>query len=93
MIDAACVVYRLSERPYRPLAERVWGAQAFAIRWPRGVKTQCEQPGPPPASDPLPVHLAPVDRGIAQSTFDGIAQAIAAYEGSEEVNAFSSKYD
>ena len=93
MIDAACVVYRLSERPYRPQAERLWGAQAFAIRWPRDVKTTCDQPGPEPDSDPLPVRLAPVDRGIAQSTFDRFAQTVAAYEGSEEVNSFSSKYD
>ena len=93
LIDAACVVYRLSERPYRPMAERLWGAQAFAIRWPGNVKTVCDQPGPAPDSDPLPVHLAPVDRGIAQATFDRIAQTIAAYEGSAEVNPFSSKYD
>jgi cytochrome c peroxidase len=93
MIDAACVVYRASERPYRPLAERLWGAQAFAIRWPRDARTRCDQPGPAAASDPLPLHLAAIDRGIAQSTFDRIAQTVAAYEGSEEVNSFSSKYD
>jgi cytochrome c peroxidase len=34
-----------------------------------------------------------VDRGIAQATYDKIAEAIAAYEGSSEVNSFSSKYD
>ncbi len=93
MIDAACVVYRLSERPYRGLAEQLWGAQAFAIRWPGDVKTVCERPGPASDSDPLPVHLASIDRGIAQDTFDRIAQSIAAYEGSTEVNRFSSKYD
>jgi cytochrome c peroxidase len=93
MIDAACVVYRLSERPYRHLAEQVWGTQAFAIQWPRDVKTICDRPAPAPESDPLPVHLASVDRGIAQGTFDQIAQSIAAYEGSAEVNPFSSKYD
>ena len=27
LIDAACVVYRASERPYRSMAERLWGAQ------------------------------------------------------------------
>ena len=93
MIDAACVVHRLSERPYRRLAEELWGAQAFAIRWPRGVKTVCDRPGPASDSDPLPVHLASIDRGVAQGTFDQIAQSIAAYEGSTEVNSFSSKYD
>ena len=93
LIDAACVVYRASERPYRPMAERVWGAQAFAVKWPGDVKAMCDRPGPAVASDPLPVHLSPVDRGIAQATFDQIAQAIAAYEGSDEVNPFSSKFD
>ena len=93
MIDAACVVYRLSERPYRHLAEQTWGAQAFAIRWPGDMKTVCDRPAPAQDSDPLPVHLAPLDRGIAQDTFDRIAQSIAAYEGSAEANSFSSKYD
>jgi cytochrome c peroxidase len=93
LIDAACMVYRASEQPYRPLAERVWGPQAFAVKWPRDAKAVCDRPGPATASDPLPVHLSPIDRGIVQATFDAIAQAIAAYEGSEEVNPFSSKFD
>ncbi len=93
LIDAACMVYRASGRPYRPMAERLWGAQAFAIRWPADIQATCDRPGPAPKADPLPVHLAGVDRGIAQATFDKIAEAIAAYEGSSEVNSFSSKYD
>ena len=93
LIDAACVVYRASGRPYRSMAERVWGAQAFAIRLPVDIESMCDRPGPAPEGDPLPVHLAPVDRGIAQATYDKIAEAIAAYEGSHEVNSFSSKYD
>jgi cytochrome c peroxidase len=93
LADAACMVYRASGRPYRSMAERLWGAQAFAIRWPANIQTICDRPGPAPKSDPLPVHLRPVDRGIAQATFDKIAQGIAAYEGSSEVNSFSSKFD
>jgi cytochrome c peroxidase len=93
MIDAACVVYRASQRPYRSMAERVWGAQAFAIRWPDDVKAVCSRPGPPPKWDPRPLHLSSVDRGIAQATFDRIAESIASYEGSDEVNPFSSKFD
>jgi len=53
----------------------------------------CDRPGPAPRADPLPLHLGGVDRGIAQTTFDRIAEAIAAFEGSPEVNAFSAKYD
>jgi len=93
LVDAACVVYRASGRPYRRMAERLWGAQAFAIGWPADIQATCDRPGPAPKADPLPVHLTPMDRGIAQTTYDKIAQAIAAYEGSREVNSFSSKYD
>jgi cytochrome c peroxidase len=75
------------------MAERLWGAQAFAVRWPSDVREVCDRPGPAPDADPLPLHLGAIDRGIAQSTFDRIAEAIAAFEGSPEVNPFSAKYD
>jgi cytochrome c peroxidase len=75
------------------MAEGLWGAQAFAIRWPANTEQVCGRPGPAPAADRLPLHLGAVDRGIAQTTFDGIAEAIAAFEGSPEVSPFSSKYD
>src|SRR5207253_3985358 len=52
--DFACAVYRASQRPYRALFEMVWGAQAFAIQWPSDVAQVCNQPGPPPANDPMP---------------------------------------
>ena len=93
LIDAACMVYRMSQRPYRSMAERLWGAQAFAVKWPADAGKVCDRPGPAPNADPLPVHLGAVDRGIAQTTFDRIAEAIAAFEGSPEVNPFSAKYD
>jgi cytochrome c peroxidase len=93
LIDSACMVYRLSRGQYRSLAEKVWGAQAFVIHWPEDVDRVCSQPAPPPVSDPYPVHLTAIDRGLSNTTFDQIAQAIATYESSGEVNAFSSKYD
>ena len=93
LIDPACMVYRMSQRPYRAMAESVWGAQAFAVRWPANVKEVCDHPGPAPEADLLPLHLGMADRGIAQTTFDRIAEAIAAFEGSPEVNSFTSKYD
>jgi cytochrome c peroxidase len=91
--DIACFVYRASQRPYRALFESVWGQQAFAIDWPKDVEQVCDRPGPPSTGDPLPVHLRPVDRGQAGTTFDQMAQSIAGYESSAEVTAFSSKYD
>jgi cytochrome c peroxidase len=91
--DSACMTYRVSRSPYRSLAEKVWGIQAFAIDWPDDVDSICSQPGPATASDPYPVHLSAMGRGLSNRTFDQIAQAIATYEASAEVNAFSSKYD
>src|SRR5258705_12427294 len=91
--DVACAVYRASQRPYRALFEGVWGPQAFAIAWPDDVERVCERPGPATAGDPLPVHLSPVDRGWAGTTFDQMAQSIAGYEASAEVTAFTSKFD
>ncbi len=91
--DIACAVYRASQRPYRALFESVWGPQAFAIGWPSDVEQVCDRPGPPTAGAPLPVHLSPIDRGRAASTFDQMAQSIAGYEASAEVTSFTSKYD
>jgi cytochrome c peroxidase len=91
--DVACAVYRASQRPYRPLFEHVWGPQAFAIRWPSNVEQVCDRPGPPPAGDPLPVHLSSLDRGRIGTTFDQMAQSIASYEASAEVTMFTSKFD
>src|SRR3977135_4028425 len=91
--DVACAVYRASQRPYRALFESVWGPQAFAIAWPDNVEQVCERPGPATAGDPLPVHLGPIDRGRAGTTFDQMAQSIAGYEASAEVTAFTSKFD
>jgi cytochrome c peroxidase len=91
--DIACAVYRASQQPYRVLFESVWGAQAFAVAWPDDVEQVCDRPGPPPAGEPLPVHLGPVDRGRAATTFDQMAQSIAGYEASAEVTSFTSKFD
>jgi cytochrome c peroxidase len=93
LIDPACMVYRMSRRPYRSMAEKLWGAQAFAVHWPADAEAVCDRPGPAPSRDRLPLHLRAVDRGIAQTTFDRIGEAIAAFESSPEVNPFSSKYD
>jgi cytochrome c peroxidase len=91
--DMACAVYRASQRPYRTLFESVWGRQAFAIAWPGDVEQVCDRPGPPTAAQPMPVRLAPLDRGRAGATFDQMAQSIAGYEASAQVTAFSSKFD
>jgi cytochrome c peroxidase len=42
---------------------------------------------------PYVVNLSPRDRARVQSTFDQMAEAIAAYEASPEVSPFSTKFD
>jgi cytochrome c peroxidase len=91
--DIACVVYRVSQRPYRALFESLWGPQAFAVEWPTDAEEVCDRPGPADAGQPLPVHLSPIDRGRVSTTFDRMAQSIAGYEASAEVTSFTSKYD
>jgi cytochrome c peroxidase len=91
--DFACMVYRVSQSPYRTFFERVWGPQSFAVTWPANIEQVCSTPGPPPANDPFPVHLTPVDRGTISDTFDHIALAIAQYEASTNISPFSSKFD
>ncbi len=92
-IDSACLVHDLSTSRYASFFARIWGAQSFAIRWPRNIESVCAEPGPALKRDPFPVHLSAVDRGMSNATFDHFAEAIAAYEASPEVSPFSSKYD
>jgi cytochrome c peroxidase len=101
--DTACIVRRLAARPYRKLFELVWGAQAFALAWPRNVDQTCSVPGGAleqqntrslePNENPTVLRLSAVDRGRSHATFDQMAYALAAYEGSSEVSPFSSKFD
>lgn len=102
--DPACVVYRISQRPYRKLFEDVWGPRAFAVSWPNDIDTICSLPNsdpsstigsevPGPSTMPLVVPLGPPDRARVQSTFDQMGKSIAAFEASPEVSAFSSKFD
>jgi hypothetical protein len=77
---------------YASLVQLVGGAQSFAINWPSNVATVCATPGPPPASDPFPVHLSAQDRGTSNATYDHLTLAVTSYESSAEVSPFSSKF-
>ena len=102
--DAACVIRRMSQRPYKELFESVWGWRTLDLAWPDDVDEVCNKPNGDPASAigsevpgpdtaPLVVNLSPRDRARVQLTFDQMAQSIAAYEASPEVSPFSSKFD
>ena len=86
--DAACVVYRVCEGTYGDLFDTVWGPEACMIDWPGNgiVNQQCVK------SDGE-VPLAEEERTKVESTYDLIALAVAAFEGSAVSNAFTSKLD
>jgi cytochrome c peroxidase len=87
--DAACVVYRVCNPKiptrYPVKLTDVWGTEACAIDWPVDTDNLC--------ADGLMIDLDPVDRDQVNTSYDQIALSIAAYEGSPEVNQYSSKYD
>jgi len=91
--DSACWVWKASKSGYASLIVSIWGAQSFAITWPSNVATVCAHPGPALATDPYPVHLSAIDRGISNSTFGHMVLSIASYEASADVSPFSSKFD
>jgi cytochrome c peroxidase len=102
--DPACIVHRMAERPYKAFFERVWGPHAFNVTWPENTEALCRQPNDTPDSAigsetpsgntmPYVLKLSPRDRARVQSTFDQMAEAIAAYEASPQVSPFASKFD
>lgn len=88
--DSACVVYRVcnpvTAADYPASFASVWGADACVISWPADTASVCSQEG-------TNVALSAADRAKSNSAYDSIALSIAAYEGSTEVNRFSSKFD
>jgi cytochrome c peroxidase len=84
--DAACVVYRVCESNYRKLFDDVWGGGACMITWPADLDAEC-------AKTDGEVMLSPMDRNKVDAVYDRIALSIAAFEGSQESNAFTSKID
>ena len=83
--DRACVVYRVCMAAY-PVALNDLVPGACAISWPSDTDTVCRTPADL-------VALSDADREQANIAYDLIAFAIAAYEASPEVNAFTSKFD
>jgi cytochrome c peroxidase len=84
--DSACVVYLVCTAAYPVSLQDVYGAELCAIAWPADIGTVC-------AAEGSTVGLADTDRAQSDTAYDSIAIAIAAYEDSMEVNAFSSRHD
>jgi cytochrome c peroxidase len=93
--DTACITYKLSLAPYRPLFELIWGAGSFDITWPANTAQICATPNGASVfnGDPTPVALSPADRTRSDSDYDHWAQSLNAFEHSESVSPFTSKFD
>jgi cytochrome c peroxidase len=90
--DSACVAYRLSRGNYASLFVKVWGSQLQSIEWPADAEKTCSTPAGKNGVGPQ-LSLSTEDRSRANAIYDQFALAIAAYEASPGVNAFSSKFD
>jgi cytochrome c peroxidase len=93
--DSACVVWKLSQSNYKFFFEQVFGVGSLEITWPSDVASICSTPAGAAvlAGNPTPLQLSPTDRTLANKDFDEFAQAIAAYESSDSVSPFTSKFD
>ncbi len=97
--DTACIALRLSQAPYRPLFEQVWGADSLAINFPFNSESTCATPGGAASlgqaagGNPTPIPLSPADRTKANRVYDNWGQSISFFESSPEVSPFTSKVD
>src|SRR6202166_1407457 len=93
--DSACVVWKLSLSKYKFFFEQVFGVGSLEIAWPSDVQQICSTPAGAAVlgGNPTPLQLRTTDRTLANKDFDEFAQAIAAYEGSDSVSPFTSKFD
>ncbi len=88
--DSACVIWHVCTGAYAEAFDMVfkdiYETAACDIDWPEDIGTTC-------ATEGTTVILSPDDRTKSDMNYDLIALAIAEYEGSPEVNAFSSRFD
>jgi cytochrome c peroxidase len=85
--DMACVVYKVCEGEYGELFDQVWNPNFCQVNWPKNIKGLCRHTTWP-ETDPLAKQRNKIDQA-----YDRVALSIAAFEGSAEVNTFTSKID
>ena len=93
--DSACIVWKISQGKYKFFFEQVFGADSLSISWPPDVAQVCSTPKGAAVlgGNATPLALSTADRTLASKDFDEFAQAIAAYESSDSVSPFTSKFD
>ena len=92
--DTACIAFKISQAPYRPLFELVWGAD-FDIKWPGNAAEICGTPNGAArfGGSATPIALSPDDRTKANNIYDHWGQSISFLESSKDISPFTSKFD
>jgi cytochrome c peroxidase len=90
--DTACVAYRIAKGRYASLFVKVWGSTIESIEWPSDAERVCSTPVGKGGAAPQ-LTLSAEDRTRANTVYDQFGLSVAAYEGSSDVNAFTSKFD
>ena len=90
--DIACIAYKISQAPYRPLFELVRRAD-FDITWPGNVPEVCATPNGAFGSNATPVTLSATDRTKATNIYDHWGQSLSFLERSKDISPFNSKFD
>jgi cytochrome c peroxidase len=90
--DIACIAYKISQAPYLPLFELVWG-DSFNIKWPGNVAKICATPEGAFGSNAEPVKLNADDRTKATNIYDHWGQSLSFLERSPDISPFNSKFD
>jgi cytochrome c peroxidase len=83
--DPICVLLRIAEGPYADLWVEAWGEDLRDLDFPQGLENACRGEGG--------IQYGADLREDVTAAYDKVGLAVAAFEGSSEVNAFDSKFD
>jgi cytochrome c peroxidase len=86
MPDKACVVYGVQTAAYVAKYKAVFGNRISTIPFPSSTRALCGREG-------TTVPLSAADRVKVDSEYVNVAFSIVAFEGSDRMSPFSSKYD
>ena len=86
LADKACVVFGVLTSKYIAKYKAVWGNRITTIPFGAATKGLCAQ-------ENITIPLAAADRAKVDAEYINIGLSISAYEGSDKVSAFNSRYD
>jgi cytochrome c peroxidase len=86
LADKACVMYAVATSSYAARFRQVWGKGIDGVAFPANTRTLCAQEG-------TTVALSAADRATIDAEYLNVGRSIAAFEASDRVSPFNSRYD